>query len=280
MKNYLLKYALFLLLCSGCKIADLQTSVAKQHPNETNARELLEAMAVAHGADKWSDVATYTVNFEDEFYGFFGKQGHPFPDHSIRFDLSYIPNSFDGQLKFVTSKKKGEIWGIQSWQTYRQKVGEELAFKKDKEIAFWLPTYQYFLEFPARIQKATALAYAGRKEIGGVDCEGILASWNTTDVQKETDQYLIWINRKTKQIVKLEYTVREKFKWLTGAAWYKGYKNYEGILLPSKMTVESNIKKKGNLHEMRILGFQKNSISKDQLQPNKQLENKGDAKGS
>ena len=106
----------------------------------------------------------------------------------------------------------------------------KVVFEKHKDAYFWTPTYQYFIEFPMRIQEANAVSYAGQKEINEKLCEGILASWNTTKPQKKTDQYLIWIDPATNRIEKLEYTIREVMSFVTGAALFKDYKNYNGIL--------------------------------------------------
>ncbi len=143
---------------------------------------------------------------------------------------------------------------------------------------FWLPTYQYFIEFPARIQQADALAFAGEKDIDGILCQGVLASWGTTAVQRHIDQYLIWINSETKRIEKVEYTIREMYNFIKGAAYYRNYKNFDGILLPTKMPVESNLVKNGLLHEMRILDMKWNVVSQEELRPDSSLTIMGDEK--
>ena len=82
------------------------------------------------------------------------------------------------------------------------------------------------LNFPLQIQTATAHYYMGEQEIDGVLCEGILLSWGTTAPQKSIDQYLVWINKESKLIVKLEYTIRDSYKFLTGATSYTQYKDF------------------------------------------------------
>ena len=269
---------IILFLMSGCvlfKPSDLRTLEAEYLDNPSQAQYLLTQMANAHGVKNWKNVMTYTVEFEENYLG---KMGAPFPEKNSKLSLQYIPNSFDGRLTFLSGKNEGRTWGIQSWNSYMLDSNQQPVFKKHKKTKFWLPTYQYFIEFPLRIQNANAFDYAGECMIDGVHCDGILASWNTTDPQKKIDQYLIWIDKRTKRIVKLEYTIREVFGFLTGAAYFKDYKDYDGILLPSYMPVETNIKRKGYLHEMRINGFKKNTISKELLRPNPELGAMGDDK--
>ncbi|MFK7771470.1 MAG: hypothetical protein AB8F94_04990 [Saprospiraceae bacterium] len=257
---------------------DLRTETAKNESNEELAKALLQEMGETHGIANWEKVNTYSAEFEDVFFGTLGSSSHGYAEDSVRFLLKYIPKTFDGKLKFLSGENRGWSWGIQSWKSYVSTAGNGNKFKKDSDILFWLPTYQYFIEFPLRIQNANSFAYAGEAEIDGKNCEGIIASWNTTEPQREIDQYLIWLDKKTKRIVKLEYTIREMFNFLKGAAYFHEYKNYDGILLPSSMPVESNLLKEGFLHEMRILDFSKNTFPEKELRPNRALNPMGDEK--
>lgn len=272
-----------LLVLSGLGIytfgtSDLRTEIAKTAPEPDRAAQLMKQMFEAHGAHYWDSVETYRLIFEDEFYGFIGINSHPYAEDKVRLKLSYIPKTYDGSLEFISGRQRGETWGIQSWKTYSNKPGKDPEFARNADIYFWVPTYQYFVEFPMRIQQAKALAYAGEKTIDGVPCEGLIASWNTTAPQRDIDQYLIWISSTDHLIQKLEYTIREQYNFLTGAAYFKEYKNYNGLLLPSRMPVESNLVKEGFLHEMRILDFIENPLIAAQLRPDTSLAIVGDAK--
>lgn len=264
------------LLITSC--SDLRTKVSKKTPDERKAKELLHKMGAAHGIANWEKLATYTVTFEDEFFGKIGNNAKPYPEANTQFELDYIPGTFDGRMTFKGGEWDGNVWGMQSWNTYELNSEGKTEFKENKDARFWVPTYQYFIEFPSRIQEATAFAYAGERTIDGIACEGIIASWNTTKPQRKIDQYLIWIAKDTKRIYKLEYTIRELYSFLTGAAYFKDYKNYDGIYLPSKLPVESNLSKNGWLHEMRIIDFTANKVEKSALRPNKDLDQMGDEK--
>lgn len=249
------------------KLSDLRPE-GYTYPNDIEkAKQLLEAMGKAHQIEKWNDIETYNVIFEDEFYGFLGKKTHAFQEQKIELSLNYIPKTFDGQLKILSGKEKNNIWGMQSWKTYKlDKKGKPIV-KEHKNIKFYIPTYQYFIEFPSRIQEATSIDYIGTKMINGVKSEGVIASWNTVAPQKDLDQYIIWIDSESKRIVKIAYTVRDKYRFVSGAAYYKDYKDYDGIILPSTMPVESNLVKEGYLHKMSIKNFIPNKVSSKSLRP-------------
>lgn len=255
---------------------DLRTQEAKNKPDEKRAKALLREMGEAHGILNWENINTYSAIYEQVFFGNLGSNSHGYPEDSVRFLLQYIPKTYDGKLEFISGENEEWSWGIQSGKSYVYRDGSGFKFREDKDIMFWIPTYQYFIEFPLRIQNATSFAYAGESEIDGKLCEGIIASWNTTKPQREIDQYLIWLNKRSKRIVKIEFTIRKIYNFLSGAAYFRDYKNYGGILLPSLIPVESNLLKDGFLHEMRILDFSINSFPMKELRPNRALSPLGD----
>lgn len=251
------------------RLTDLNsvTKNTQSADNQSEAKKLLLEMGEAHGIKFWDSIQTYNATFADEFYGFFGKRSHPFKEQKIKFSLDYIPNTSNGQLTILTGEQKAVCWGMQSGQTYRKENDQKIVLESNKDMKFWIPTYQYFIEFPSRIQEATALKYIGTKIIDGVKTEGVLASWKTVKPQKDIDQYIIWIDTTTKRIVKIEYTVREMYKFVSGAAYFKNYKNYNGLLLPSELPVESNLIKDGFLHMMSIVDFKTNQLEQETLLP-------------
>jgi len=258
--------------------SDLRTVTVREGGGEARARQLLNEMGLAHGIDQWKNVAAYTALFEDEFFGMLGKNSAPFPQENTQFTLEYIPGTFDGRLSFVNGELKGTTWGVQSWQTYTETDGGAPQLLEDDNITFWVPTYQYFIEFPLRIQQATAVAYAGEKVINGTPCVGVLASWGQVAPQKDIDQYLIWLDASSKRIVKLEYTIREMMGFLTGAAHYTEYRDFDGLILATKYPVESNLVREGFLHEMRLLDFHANAVNPDVVRPLRDVATMGDKK--
>ncbi|MEL7532810.1 MAG: hypothetical protein AAFN10_15940, partial [Bacteroidota bacterium] len=126
---------------------------------------------------------------------------------------------------------------------------------------------QYFIEFPNRIIEGNVIDYLGKQIIDGVEAEGVIISWNQIEPQKDIDQYAIWLDVKTKRILKVEYTVREKFRFVKGEASFSDYKEFEGFLLPSIIASKSNIKSDGYLHIKKINKFIPDQISMEALQP-------------
>jgi len=254
---------LLIFLCfsaiQGCvnifKLSDLRQKDDVFPKNQAKAKALLKEMGIAHGIQHWSRISAYHATYGEVFYGFLGKKTNPFKEDSVILSIQAIPTTSNGQLKILTGKEKGKVWGIQDGQTYYKEENDAIVLKKKKEIKFWLPTYQYFIEFPNRIQEATSLDYLGAKTIDGIKAEGVIASWNTIEPQKDIDQYVIWLEAASKRIIKIDYTVRDAYRFVSGTAHFKNYRDFNGLILPAEMPVSSNLLKKGLLHKMRIIDF-------------------------
>jgi len=277
---------IFILGISGTYLSTLGTSDLRKNisivdDSSGKARALLESCAKAHGQKAWQDITTYRLEIEDRFFPPMGEFSHPFEEDSIHLMLTYIPNTFSGQMRFLSSRRLGRIWGIQGSKPYWITKNGRVRKTDSENIKFWLPTYQYFFEFPFRILNADTIAYVGEKMIGENLCNGVFASWNTLSPQKNIDQYLIWINKETKRIEKLEYTIRDAYAYnfLTGAIFYKDYKYFDNeILLPTRLPVESNLLKEGFLHEIILHDFEKNYSSVEKLSPYPNIKINGDRK--
>ena len=267
-----------LIFVQSCATVDIRPESVLQELEPDRGQALLDSMYLAHGGPLWENISTYEVDFEDDFLGTIGKMSHPYKSPNARMRLQYIPQSFDGRAIFTDPKMEGTIWGIQSWKTYIQKPGKEITFKNDKDVYFWIPTYQYFIELPIRIQQADVVSYAGQTTLNGQTYETVFVSWKAAEPQRNIDQYVLYLDPNTYRLAKVKYTVREMYNFLVGAAWYTEYKNYNGIFLPSKMPVESNIVKDEFLHEMRITDFRPNVVEFSTLQPDNSLKSAGGSK--
>lgn len=255
----------------GCKASDLRTPEVIAQIEEEKGKQLMDEVAEAHYISVWQQVETYSFRLKDDYFGIIGKLGNPYPQNQADLQLAFIPGTFTGKGIFQKGKWKDKIWGIQAWSTYtRQKEGTLLFHEKnEKNIEFWLPTYQYFIELPARIQETNVVSYAGQRNWNQQTYELVYATWNQSAPQKEIDQYLLWINVKTKQIELVEYTVRDANKWIRSHIVYQDYRNVKGLLIPHKMTVSVGPPQadKAPMHIMILSDFQMDPFPRSELLP-------------
>ncbi|MEM7657139.1 MAG: hypothetical protein AAF399_13480 [Bacteroidota bacterium] len=252
------------VMISSCKLADLSTAQAHEDQS-SRGKAILEGAMRAHGADKWDQIASYEGEMEDEFYGVMGNVANPHKANPVSVKLTLEPRTYGGMLHFQDQEAKDKAWGLEDGAGYSLNWAGERSNKRAKDALFWIPTYQYFVEFPARILEADVFRYTGTEDIKGRTCDRVFVSWNQVDPQKEFDQYLVWVDQESHLIQKVEYTVREAGGFLTGFIMLEEMKDFDGILLPTRMPVGSSLLKEGKwLHEMRIKGlvFTRTSLGK------------------
>lgn len=287
MKNTLITLLIIGSL-SGCKLSDLRTDYLLENgiteSSEEKGGRILEEVYRNQGFDKLETFQTYSVVGSDHWKGLLGKTGNPWPVNEDKIKIRYITNTFDSQLEVLEGKKKGLIAGLQSW-SYYEGTEEKLEFQKpDKGTRFVLAAYQYFFELSSRLRNAPIIAYAGEEEAFGESYDKVFATWEDAEPNKNFDQYLLWINKETKLIDFVSYTLRENFlpgpKGIYGTLEYRDYQEVDGLKIPFNHTVRIQDKKegKGYLHRMIVEEFEFDSFPKEQLYINPELEQIGDEK--
>ena len=258
MKFYLL-LGCFIVLTS-CKLADIRPNDLKNKEAASYelGKKLLEDSYKTMGYDKLKKYETYSIELEEQYYGI-GKLINKFGVNPVQLNIDYIPGNFIGKATVKNGRKKGYQYfhnnGVTAYKTLK---GKE---KKNHKIARkWVPTHQYFLEFPLRIQEATAIAYAGDTIINKKRYHLILASWNTITPQKDLDQYLIGINKETNFIDFIQFTVRDYTKFIVGTAKYNAYKEKEGIFYPSDISLHRKKYNSNKIYQMRIKNLTYNKV--------------------
>ena len=284
--NYFKNYQLFVLYlvlfsCQSC-LSDIRTEAVKiggnSEINLNKGKDLLSNIHPGQSPAAWEGIEVYELTLQDEFFGFIGNIASPFPGNKMSAQAMYAPNSYDGKMSFTSGKLEGETWGIQSWKTYTQKNGGQPNFGKHKKTTFWLPTYQYFIELPARIQNATIISYAGEQTFKGQTYDLIYTTWKSQEPQKDVDQYMVWINQKTKMVDLVEFTVRDAIG--TGVAFYEDLQEVkEGLLLPKQISIKMDKDHKNLLHQMKLSSFKANHVSVSEVRPDANLKLMGDDKG-
>lgn len=282
------------LFFNSCKLADVRTDymhIQEQKSIKTNrdkGRQLLQASIVAMGYDKLSSVESYeTIAQFNWKFPWSAMPLNSLPGakgNDIKFKFN--TNSFDGQVEYLAGRKKGDIHGLQSWQTYTYDPDGQTKLTNDKRRSWGLASYHYMLEGPYRLTKADVITYAGSKEFEGEQYDIVFVSWETHDPHKEHDQWLLYINKKTKFVDLANITIRDFFmpfppNMAEGTIRYLDrVKTSKGIHLPSNMVIQLISPKKEKKHVYRITfrDYKFNSFPKEELQPLKELQDYGDSK--
>ncbi|NER15244.1 hypothetical protein GWK08_17440 [Leptobacterium flavescens] len=287
-KNIVLILSLMGLL-NSCKLADLRTAELRSAENEHISREekgksLLENAVIKHGFDKLAGAETYEVIMKDRWKGFAGKLGNVWPVNNKRIALRFTPLSFDGQIEVLEGRKKGTIWGLQSWQVYKIDKEGKVLLKNKKRVAFGLAAFHYLFEGPKRLSNAPLIRYTGKGSFNGKDYDKVFVSWSE-EPSKEHDQYVVWIEEKSGLVGLIDYTVRDNFlpspSNIYATLVLDDYRNIDGIVFPFKQTAQLNGPKenpKRFIHQMIVEKLSINTYPRKKLYPIEHLKASGDSK--
>lgn len=279
------------IFLQGC-MADLRTNLVKNDgltsENVNKGKALLRSAWQKQGFDKLKNHTVYSFKGNDTWKGMMGKMGKVWPENESELAFKYQIGTFDGQVSFLSGKRKGEIAGLQNWQYYESTNQAKPEFKElNKRIGFGLAAFQYFTEMIGRLKDAPIIGYAGEDELRGIKYDLVFITWHKSEPHKEADQYIAWINKETGLLDFAQYTIRENYlKAPGGGAVYGGvefsdFRNIEGVMIAHEHSVYSfNLKEKKekNLHQLLISDFQFDSFDAEDLRIDKSIEKGGDFK--
>jgi len=276
--NSILIVAAFIM--QSC-MADMRTALIKNEgitkENTQKGKGILEAAWRAHGFNELEKFKTYSFHASDTWRGMMGKMGKPWPEAKSELDFKFEIGTFNSQVTFLDGKRNGVSAGLLDWKYYEKEEGRDAEFVKvNKRINFALPAYHYFFEMVDRLKKAPIISYAGEKEFRGEKYDLVLCTWGTEKPHMEADQYIAWINKKTRMMDYSEYSLRENYlkvpgyKSFYGAIEMNDFQNIEGVMIPHEQIVYLNgIKKKEkkHVHKLIVSDFKFDNFDVKELYP-------------
>ena len=173
LKQWLVRSAVAFLILAGLIIAFIAFYLNDIRPDslsteelsaETSqrAREFLDQAAEKHGMSACQRHSTLEILASDKWFGLIAHS--PFNPQEVseqRLQLQFLRATWSSRIEFLNGPEQGNVWGNQSWQPYKTNSGKKPEFEDDDNIRFYLPTYQYFIEFAFRIGSATIVADIG-----------------------------------------------------------------------------------------------------------------------
>jgi hypothetical protein len=179
-----------------------------------------------------------------------GKWSMPWPENGQQMRMEFLRDSFYGRTTMVGGPADGETWGVQSWKAYAVGSEGDVDFRDHDTTLFYVPTYQYFFEFPFRIANAGIAQSAGTRTLERKHFDLVYATWGNVRPQSDVDQYVVWISRTSGLIEKVQFTVRDKLRWATGTMHFRDFRDVAGLQIPFDMTVTIDPDDTSYLHRM------------------------------
>jgi len=290
MNKYIIAILTVLISLSSCSVRDLRTDYAKDtttSKSEQRGRDLLEKTYLKMGYDKLEKVETYqATSVFDWKWPWSWMPMNALPGNKgKKINFKFAEGTFDGNVEYMEGRKSGNIYGLQSWQSYKIEEGKSIKEVKGKRRKWGLATYHYLIETPARIRNAEIVKYAGEKEFEGKMYDLVFATWGEEKPHGDHDQFLIYINQETGMTDLMEITINDFFLPMPGSM-KDGTVRVERLLasngtyLPEVIYVQLGKPKKVSRHvyKFSMEDYKFDTFSVDELYPISDLEKVGDSK--
>jgi len=149
----------------------------------------------------------------------------------IQFQMTSILGTDDSEYTLLNGVDKGQTWGMDNWRSYLLKGGQK-EFEHHKSYYEKMVNSNYWFQFPFRISEAPIIAYGGESTVKGETYDLLYATWGSEDVNREYDQYVLYLNQDTKLIEWLNFTYRGKARFVHVTAQFVDFKSINGIVAP------------------------------------------------
>jgi hypothetical protein len=261
-------------LIAGCT-ADIRTDRLKADalaPDRVqHGRELLAKLAEHYGAAAWKQHHTTELVFHDDWASALawitGKE--PW-DQEDQVRLRWQCGADTARADFLAGPRKGEAEGMKWQRTYLQKSGWARPRPvEDPELRFILRALTFLTEMPFRIGDAETVTYEGTETLDGKTYDRVFATWGALEAHSDADQYLLWIDQGSGDLVRADFTVRQTAKFYRTTAWFSDLRTIDGARLPLRITLTDFGKRpsEGYVHDLKAETAAFDSFPAVQLDP-------------
>ena len=148
-----------------------------------------------------------------------------------QFQMTSFLGTDNSEFTLLNGSNKGQVWGVQDWKSYQKKDGQK-EFIPNEKYHHKLIYKNYWFQFPFRINEAPIIAYAGEGTVDGETYDLLYATWGSEAPNRQYDQYILYLDKETKMVEWLNFTLREKVNFLQITAQFTDFKTIAGITLP------------------------------------------------
>ncbi|HBP16216.1 MAG TPA: hypothetical protein DEA08_00300 [Planctomycetes bacterium] len=249
-----------LALFSGCQVDLRPEELAELSAprDEAGGRRLLAQAEAAQvgSAAPWKSVTGVRVELRDAYYGLTGSVARPWPEDPAEVVLHFRPGSDDSLAEFQDGEQTLR-WGIHDWNTWTQEGAgpREYSDEPDADVAFWLPTLEYFLEMAFRLGEAQFVDLAAPRRVRGELCDVVYLTWGSYGPNDEVDQYVAYVSRETRRLVRVDFTVRDFADFIQGRVLYSDFRQVGGYWLPHLLEIGED-PPEDQLHTITVRAWQ------------------------
>ncbi len=198
----------------------------------TKGKILMQEMQAAYGGkENWLAQKTGTfVQVADWYEDKFGLSG--WDELPQQLQLTSTLGTDDSELSLLNGPNTGKTWGVQNWKYYETAVDGTKNFVEDEKYLQKMVFKNYWFQFPFRIGEAPIIAYAGESTVKGETYDLLYATWGSETPNRAYDQYILYLDKETKLVEWLHFTIRDKLKLIHSTAQFTDFRTINGVVAP------------------------------------------------
>ncbi|MEO1434575.1 MAG: DUF6503 family protein, partial [Bacteroidota bacterium] len=220
---------------------DLRTDYLGTKISESDYQKgkvLLKEMQDAYGGmDHWQSLRNAQYAQTANWFGKSGKRSGWDVDPQ-EFEIRCALGTMDGTLTLLNGPREGDSWITENGAAYQLLEKNQRQIDEGGKFYGKITFKNYWFQFPFRISEAPIIAYAGESTVNGETYDLLYATWGSEKANREFDQYMLYIDQKTRMIEWLNFTVRFKFNFIKLASQFDDFKEINGIMAPFSQSVK------------------------------------------
>lgn len=251
-KHFALLAGLLLPLATGCSLKDLRPDGFQRAPSaaeETRGRELLQAMAKAHGLQRFEATERVQIDIDDDWSQARFPTGlaNPFGAEHVRFQMEAGPRSKVATLKLPS----GERWGVDGLHAFKVSAEGRKEWVEDDNINRTVKPISFFFLAPFRTQGARTVFAAGEQEVNGRTYHRVFLTWGEDgEPTDDVAHYLLWIDAETKLLGFVEFAPRILGR--VAQVEYRDLRSVDGMVVPHQLRLVDGVGGPLKIHEMTV----------------------------
>ena len=240
------------------------------------AKELLHQCLKAHGWDKGSTsiiAATYVDDWSVAPEPLRVYNNWPDLRQEVQHDFLSYQLGYS-RVQLLNGPSKDEFWGIDNNVPYKI-VDGKINTIDDPNMSPALVGKEYFIQLPYWIKHVPITTYVKDTVVNNKKYHLVFGTWKTREPNTGFDQYLYWINAKTKLLEIVQYTVRVVDPKAVGFVVFDDFRTVDGVVMPFVHRLGYLPTPEGVIHEMRFqsIVFDPKEVSVDDIRTLQEKDN-------
>jgi len=195
-------------------------------------KALLNQMEIAYGGkDKWLAYKTGSfAQVADWYEDKLGLSGWDVMPQELQ--ITSTLGTENCTLKLLNGPNTAKSWDNTDYTHFETSASGERALAEDDKFQMKMDFKNYWFQFPFRIGEAPIISYAGESTVKGETYDLLYATWGSEKPNREYDQYILYLDKETRLVEWLHFTIRDKIKAIHSTAHFTDFRTIGGIVAP------------------------------------------------